>query len=158
MWIEKLLRSLGLFRPTFEKVAPSDIVPETSIAVIGSTVVIDYAKTNIPFTKPPLISTPGLLDSDSMLAVFDFGHNNIMLRGADAKNQKIMVNFIKAGDIIIYTHPYMIGGYPVIHRVVEVGLDNEGRWFTLKGDHNDQADPVKIRDKHILTLYAGTIP
>ena len=150
-WLRKILK---LFTGTIERPSPSDIVPRSSIAHDANIISIDLGVLNIPFTKPPTVWIPSIPDTNSMDPVFDYGHNNILIAGVDEIEQAILCAFIKKGDIIVYTMP---GKNPVIHRVVAINSDAEGRWFTLRGDNNASNDPHKVRDVNIKWLYIGTI-
>ena len=49
---------------------------------------------------------------------------------------------INVGDIVSYESPL---GFSIVHRVIEIGNDEEGWYAILKGDNNPQPDPWKIR-------------
>ncbi|RME53117.1 signal peptidase I [Candidatus Woesearchaeota archaeon] len=62
---------------------------------------------------------------------------------------------INVGDIISYTSPYTTG--PVIHRVIDIGEDENGKYYILKGDNNPRADPGKIRFEDIQRVVLAII-
>jgi len=148
-WLRKML--IG----TIDVPSPSDIVPKANIIhwEIKNNVEINLNELNIPFTKPPKVWIPEVPDTNSMDPGFDFGHNNILVAGIDEKNQKVMVDFLKVGDIAVAQSDK----FYFIHRIVEIGIDSEGRYFRFKGDNNYAQDPYKVRDTHIKWLAIGTI-
>lgn len=145
---------LGI-RVTREKPSPSDIVKEEAFNYNDTTgiLTVDFTKTNIPFQKVPKIWIPSIPDTNSMDPVFDYGHNNLLLSGRDADDHSKLIEFMAShpGNIAVY-QPQNI-----IHRVVEIGEDEQGRFYKFRGDNNYRNDPYKIRDTNISHVYAGTI-
>ena len=143
-------------RVTREKPSPSDIVKREAFHYDDTTgiLTIDFTKTNIPFRNVPKLWIPSIPNTDSMDPVFDFGHNNLLISGQDAEDHQRLVEFIAGhpGNIAVY-QPQNI-----IHRVVKIGVDDQGRFFKFRGDNNLTGDPDKIRDDNISHVYAGTIP
>ena len=156
-----------LFTAGMDKPSPSDIVPRSSITTIDSNIVVSLAKLNIPLTKTPKIWIPEIPDTNSMDGIFDFGHNNILIAGADKKEQKILVDSLMVGDIAVYRIMQNPDDKPEdfskshksysIHRIIEIGSDNEGRYFKFKGDNTPVKDPYEARDSNILWVSIGTI-
>ena len=142
-----------LFSSNREQPSPSDIVPGSSITLRGNAVTLNLEKLNIPFTKPPKVWIPHVVGTGSMDPVMDRGHHNLLIAGADAQNQKILVGFLKVGDVAVYQHAYLY----VIHRIVKIEQDDKGRRFTFRGDNNLANDPHPVRDEHIQWLSIGTI-
>jgi len=144
------------FIVTRDKPSPSDIVKREAFRYDDTTgiLTIDFAKTNIPFRKVPKLWIPPIPDTKSMDPVFDYGHNNLLLSGRDAEDHQKLVEFMAShtGNIAVYQPKN------VIHRVVEIGEDDQGRFFKFRGDNNWKSDPGKIREANISYLYAGTIP
>lgn len=61
---------------------------------------------------------------------------------------------MKTGDIILFQHED--SDYPFItHRIVRVVKDNEGIFYTTKGDYNKQEDPYAVRSYHIKYQIVG---
>lgn len=153
----------NLFKSTSEQPSPSDIVPEGSLSMAAGDkllVNIDLAKLNIPFTKPPKAWIPMIPDTNSMDPVFDYGNNNILIAGADPENQKILVDFLKVGDIAVYRIPSDPGQPALaydVHRIVKIGQDKQGRYFRFKGDNNSSTDSYIVRDDNIQWLSIGVI-
>src|SRR3989344_4762671 len=59
---------------------------------------------------------------------------------------------INVGDIITFEKNDLL----IVHRVIEIGIDSEGKYFITKGDNNLVAD-VKIRFEDIRYLNIGVI-
>ena len=57
----------------------------------------------------------------------------------------------KVGDIITY------GSENIVHRIIEVGQDNEGIYYLTQGDNNQVNDGVKIRFLDIKYLTIGVL-
>ena len=62
---------------------------------------------------------------------------------------------IEVGDIISYHGDYFKG--VVIHRVIEKGVDDEGIYFILKGDNNQEPDPGKVRFDQVERVLVAVI-
>ncbi len=76
-----------------------------------------------------------LADTNSMDPVFDTGSHLIQLIPTSSEQ-------IKVGDIVSYSSPL---GFSIVHRVIEVGNDEDGWYAILKGDNNPKPDPWKVR-------------
>lgn len=160
---------------TYERPSPSDIVPEDSISVVGSRVMIDCSHLNVPFTHPPrLYPTIMIPDTNSMDGIFDYGNNILYIEPADEENHHLMVEFVarewkdkgNANDCVYrmmqntqddpkdFSKPYL---FYAIHRIFKVSSDSQGRYFIFKGINNPCADPYRARDKNILWLSGGII-
>ena len=146
-WLSKF------FTGTIERPSPSDIVPASSVQIIENSIVVNLTNLNIPFTQPPKVWLPPLPDTNSMDPEMDNGHNNILIAGVDEADQKKLVDFLQVGDIAVYRSPRMYA----IHRIVEKGEDEQGRYFRFKGDNNAVKDPDLVRDNEIQWLCIGTI-
>ena len=75
--------------------------------------------------------------SGSMKPLFDEGANGIRIVPSDESE-------VGVGDIV----SFRFDGIPVIHRVVEKGIDGNGVYFVTKGDNN-LVDDGKIRFSEI---------
>ncbi|MEK6968646.1 MAG: hypothetical protein AABX51_08555 [Nanoarchaeota archaeon] len=62
---------------------------------------------------------------------------------------------IKLGDIISYESEFAEGIF--IHRVIEIGKDQQGWYATVKGDNNPSTDPGKIRFSQIKRVVVAII-
>ena len=132
--------------------APSDVLPASAIRIVGSKVTIDISQCLIPFTKPPKVHSTKILGTKSMLPVFSKDANNLLLEPADRTNQLIMAEWLYNeclkgfGNVAVYDRG--LNDF-IIHRIVKVGRNQYGRYFTFKGDFNDTVDNLVVRGYHI---------
>ena len=123
-------------KDTSEQASPADRIKESQIFVYSDEVIIKIDN--------PVWST--FTDTNSMDPVLDAGANAIQIVPKS-------VTEIQVGDIISYDTS--IG--TVIHRVIEMGYDDEG-WFAIaKGDNNAEPDPDKIRFEKIKRVVVAII-
>ena len=73
-------------------------------------------------------------DTNSMDPVIDKGSHAIKLVPKDDSELSI-------GDIVSYESPNGV----IIHRIVDVREDDEGLFYVMKGDNNDNVDSQKVR-------------
>ncbi len=64
-------------------------------------------------------------------------------------------NEIHIGDIISYQSEYAEG--TLIHRVINIQKDEQGTYFTLKGDNNPEPDPGKVRFEQIKRVLVAIL-
>ena len=121
-----------------EKDSPQDWVPEKNIHVYRDRVIIEI--------DDPQWST--FTDTNSMDPVIDQGANAIQLVPKSPED-------ISVGDIISYESKYTSG--TIIHRVVEIGYDDDGWYAIMKGDNNSMKDPGKVRFSQVLRVVIGII-
>ncbi|MBW2970460.1 signal peptidase I [Candidatus Woesearchaeota archaeon] len=76
-----------------------------------------------------------LADTNSMDPVFDAEAHLIQTIPVSPEQ-------IRVGDIVSYNSPM---GFTIVHRVIEIGYDEEGWYAILKGDNNPTSDPWKVR-------------
>ena len=155
----KKLRSMVKWIP--EVPSPSDIVPLAGIYHDGQGIAtVDLRKLNIGLRLPPQVWIPEIPDTGSMDPVFDAGNNNILIAGQDAGDHLLITRAVQVGDIVVarippdYNEPAQ---YYVIHRVWQMGMDDQGIYYILKGDHNPVDDGIKVRPEELLWLSVGTI-
>ncbi|MBW3018711.1 signal peptidase I [Candidatus Woesearchaeota archaeon] len=77
-------------------------------------------------------------DTNSMDPVFDQGSHAIQLKPHS-------ISDIKVGDIITFDTEFG----KIIHRVVEIGYDEDGWYCLTKGDNNRYPDGIKVRFEDI---------
>lgn len=146
-----------------ELASPSDIVPLAGIYHDGEGVVtVDLRKLNIEgLSSYPSVWIPEVPDTGSMDPVFDAESNNILIAGRTPEDRARIARAVKLGDIVVAHDPpgenIREGDYYVIHRVWQIGSDELGVYYVLKGDHNTTDDGVKVRPEGILWLSVGTI-
>lgn len=176
---QRFFELLGARRRERDKPSRSDIVPKTSMTITKQPVGVhlNFAKLNIPFTKPPeKVWIPDIPASKSMDGCYDAGNNNLLIKPADEENYEIMVDWIaqqwlesngkldndcvfrimvnEADDPFDFTKPHK---FYAIHRLTKVDYDEQGRYFIFKGINNPIADPYKVRDRNLMYLSCGVI-
>lgn len=65
---------------------------------------------------------------------------------------------VNVGDVVVYNATWY--KEPVIHRVINVQTINGSKFFTIKGDNNDQADPYLVEPSQIrskVVTVGGTL-
>ncbi len=107
-----------------EKASPQDRIPESSIKVYNDKVVLDIKDAK----------WASFADTNSMDPLLDKGANAIQIKPQSCED-------IKTGDIITYNY----NGRKIIHRVMQRSYDEKGAYFIVKGDNNDEPDPLKVR-------------
>ena len=175
--ISSLINLLRQFEGTREIPSPPDVIPESSISVVDTKVIVDYSKLNIPFTLPCKPLRYGMLDTNSMDGLVDYGHNVIYLEPDGKLNHKIMVDWIAdqflssngmlAADCVYrimanedddpYDFTNLNHKWYAIHRLYEVSSDEKGRRFKFKGINNPSPDPYYARDSEILWIMSQII-
>jgi hypothetical protein len=114
---------------SFAAIAPNDWVREGNIEIYSDRVVIYVDNASISRYE----------DSNSMVPVLDSGVNGIRIVPEPED--------IHIGDIVSYEAGWIDG--LIVHRVVYIGEDEEGRYYILKGDNNIREDPEKVRFEQI---------
>lgn len=119
-----------------EKPMPGDWVRKDKIKVYDDKVVLDIKSAEwSEFT-----------DTHSMEPLLGTNANGIELKPASEAEVNI-------GDVVAYNSS--IG--TVIHRVVKKDVDENGTYFILKGDNNEQEDSGKVRFEDIERVLIGVI-
>lgn len=117
-----------------ELMSPHDHVKEEQIHVYDERVVIDIEAEWARF-----------MDTNSMDPLIDEGANAIQIV-PDSKDD------VHVGDVVSYKSDKGI----IIHRVIDIGNDEEGTYYTVKGDNNREPDP-KVRFEQIEKVLVGVI-
>lgn len=141
------------YKPTEDIPSPSDIVPQVNISKVDNKIEVILDNLSIPFTKPPKVRLTTVADTNSMDPVVDYLHTCLLIAGADSDEHKVLIESLTVGNAIVYE----INQRLILHRIVEIGEDERGRRFKLKGDNNFRKDPYVVRDIHIKWLLAGVI-
>jgi len=115
--------------------APSDFIKEDNILVYNDRIVINVD--NASLSK--------YASSGSMLPLFDTGANGIRIKPNSPDE-------IKLGDIISYERNSEL----IVHRVIEIGTDEQGIYFITKGDNNALSDG-KVRFDEIKYITIGIL-
>jgi hypothetical protein len=121
-----------------ERFSPQDWVKEDHIHVYNDTVIIDQQG----------VEWASFTDTNSMDPLIDSNTNalEIVPKSPDQ---------LKEGDIISYESEYATG--TIIHRIVEIGSDDQGWYCRTKGDNNNDVDPGNIRFSQIKRVLIGII-
>ncbi|MBW2974015.1 hypothetical protein KY346_06535 [Candidatus Woesearchaeota archaeon] len=107
-----------------ERDSPGDYIKEYQIHVYPDKVVIDVSQ--------PILAA--FADTNSMDPVFDAKHNAIEVVPQRTTD-------VQVGDMVSYKTAYG----SIIHRVKEVGQDEDGWYAIFQGDNNPVPDPGRIR-------------
>jgi len=118
-----------------EKPVPLDRIKIKDIKVYPDKIVINIQNASLS----------RYADSGSMIPTLDYGANGIRII---PKNE----SDIKVGDIITYKKEESL----IVHRVIEMGKDDNGTYYILKGDNNDK-DDGKIRFNQIKYITIGIL-
>ncbi len=108
---------------------PADRISEDKIKVLPDRIIIDVPNARWATFTP----------THSMAPVFDIGSNALQIIPQTPEE-------IQVGDIVSYTWK---DGSVIIHRVIEIGSDEQGWFAILKGDNNPVPDPEKVRFEQI---------
>lgn len=117
-------------------IMPSDRVRQSQISIYP-----DHVSVSIPGVRWANFSSTG-----SMLPVLGEGANALQVVPKFASD-------INVGDII----SYKLNNRVIIHRVIEIGSDEEGAYFIAKGDNNSEPDPMPVRFSQIDRVVVGIL-
>jgi len=123
---------------TQDKYSPFDHIKPEQIHVYEDKIVIDIKGAQ----------WSEFADTNSMDPTIDVGANALQMVPQSPDD-------IYVGDIVSYESELVDG--VIIHRVVEIGDDEEGKYFILKGDNNPFRDPGKVRFSQIRRVLVGII-
>lgn len=118
--------------------SPSDWIKEDQIQVLNDKIIIKID--NPKWAR--------FTDTNSMDPLFDSASNAIEIVPSSE-------NDIKVGDIISYKS-YIAKG-TIIHRVIKINKDEQGTYFTLKGDNNKYTDPERVRFEQVQRILVAII-
>lgn len=119
-----------------EIMSPQDHITEDHIKVYDDQVVLEI--------DDPIWSS--FTDTNSMDPLLDIGANGIEIIPQNEDD-------IHVGDVISYDS----GSGIVIHRVIEIGADEEGIYYIVKGDNNPIADKEKVRFHQIQGILVAVV-
>lgn len=122
-----------------ERPSPSDWVKENQIEMKSDGAYIHFANPEWAILANTNSMDP-LFDEDSHLLQISIGPN-------DVPN-------LKVGDILSYQSGF---GFVIVHRIIEIGSDNDGWYAITKGDNNPTADPEKVRPDMVRRITVGII-
>lgn len=123
-----------------ERASPADRFQLSDIHVTNSRVTIDSLPGHV-------FETAIFTDTNSMDPLIDDGAQAIQI-------VPLSHDEIKVGDVISYDS----GRFGIIiHRVIQIGNDEQGWYATVKGDNNPSPDPVKVRFPMIRRVLVGVL-
>ena len=114
---------------------PFDFIKENQIQIYNDKIVINVKDASISRYAP----------TGSMKPVLDKGSNGIRIEPDSEQD-------IHLGDIITFEQK----GHLIVHRVIDIGNDENGIYFITKGDNNNVSDG-KIRFSDIRYITIGVI-
>ncbi len=120
-----------------ERNSPGDWLDDEQIKVLQDMVVIKQ--------KDVILSS--FADTNSMDPLLDASAHGLEIKPTRGE--------LEVGDIISYKSDFL--GGVVIHRIVEIGGDEEGIFYVAKGDNNINNDPEKIRFEQIEGVLIGVL-
>jgi len=119
-----------------EVISPHDRIKESQILVYDDRVVLQVGNAYLA----------GYADTNSMDPLLDDMSNGLEVMPQSEDD-------IYVGDVIVYETDIGL----IVHRVVEIGSDEEGKYFILKGDNNTSKDPYKVRFGQIKYVLVGVL-
>ena len=119
-----------------ELVSPSNWIAEQQIKVYQDKIIIDV--------KDAIWA--GFTNTNSMDPLIDENSHAVEIMPSGPEK-------IKVGDIISYQTEMGV----IIHRVIEVGEDEQGIYYLLKGDNNKFRDPFKVRFSDVKGVVVAII-
>ena len=122
----------------YDRISPFDRIKEHQIQVYDDKIIIDLEGRKAYWST--------FKNSKSMDNTFDVGANGLEVEPRDEQD-------IYVGDIIAYEDD----GALVVHRVVGIEEDEQGKKFYTKGDNNNQLDKGFRRFEDINYVYIGII-
>ena len=138
-FIMRWLRKYYLERSGLERISPNDWVKRDQI---------DYIEKSklLTIKLEPNVKIFSVADTNSMDGLLDIGHNVIATDNFDKAK-------LAVGDMVVY----QIYLTKIVHRIVEITEDKNGRIYRCRGDNCIDTDPYYLRDLHIkwLVLLIG---
>ena len=121
-----------------ERESPADRIKDSDVNTFSNSVRIDIKNAK----------WRNYIDSNSMDPLIDEGTTTIEIKPKYASE-------IKVGDIVAYD----VDGYDYafVHRVIDIGNDEEGVYFITKGDNFWKEDPDKLRFSDIEGIVVGIL-
>jgi hypothetical protein len=120
-----------------ERPSPSSFIPEENIHIYDDRIVIDIDDPQWAI----------FADTNSMDPVIDQGMHGLQIVPKDSSQ-------LKVGDIVSFTHAG--ADDIIIHRIIQIGADEDGWYAITKGD-NTQIEDGKIRFEQIHRVLVGIL-
>lgn len=121
-----------------ERSSPANFVSESDLVVKEDYIMVKLLNARVSSIE----------DTNSMDPLLDAGSNTIEVLPSSPDD-------LSSGDVISFFEPSI--GKIVIHRIVDVDIDEEG-WFAItKGDNNKLVDDWKVRFSQIKGMLVGVL-
>jgi len=120
-------------------ITPSDRITQDQIKVYQNQIILNVKDASWATFTP----------TGSMKPLFDEKSNALEIKPTSPSD-------IKLGDIIAYQSAQDATDI-IIHRVINIQQDNQGIYYTVKGDNNQTADPEKVRFEQIQGVVVAII-
>ena len=133
-FIMRWLRRFYLKRSGLERISPNDWIKREQINY-------DESAGLLTIKIPGPVKIFGIADTNSMDGLMDIGHNVVA-------TSKFNYEDLIAGDIIIF----QVYTTLIVHRIVKITEDKNGRIYRTRGDNNIDDDPWYLRDMHLRYL------
>lgn len=121
-----------------EKNSPKDWIRDKQIMVYNNMVVLNISN----------VEWASYTDTNSMDPVLDETTNGLEIKPEKEED-------ITKGDIIVYKPGWADG--LLVHRVLDVDKDEQGTYYTVKGDNSEIADPEKVRFNQVTGVVIGVL-
>ena len=125
------------FSETKELNSPSDWIKEDQIVLSDEDIILNINGAAIA----------KFANTNSMDPILDEDSSGIEVRPKYPQQ-------IHKGDIVVYNKGE---DKNIIHRVIDMGSDELGIYYLMKGDNNDVIDPIKIRFSDIKYVLVGIL-
>jgi len=135
-----------LIKRLLERLNSSQKIETNSLIKISRNRIYLYRNKIIIYVDQPFLST--FNNSKSMHPFI-----NMNALGLEIKPKTSEELYI--GDIIAFKSK--VFNISIIHRIIEIGEDDEGWYAVTKGDNNNRADPGKVRFEDINGMLVGLI-
>jgi signal peptidase I len=120
-----------------ELISPSDWINEEDILIQGNYITINFGNREIGLAR--------YANSGSMDPILDIGANGIEIKPNSEEE-------LQVGDIVTFK-PFWSNKL-IVHRIIQIGNDDEGWYCVTKGDNNILTDPGKLRYGEIESILA----
>ncbi len=137
--VEQAQETIAIFSDAADVPSPADVLTMDKIHVLQNRVEIDQ-----PGVIPAVFA-----DTNSMDPVFDTESTALELMVTSTSQ-------VQVGDIVSYETP-LAPGAAIVHRIVEIGTDEQGWFAIMKGDNLPTTDPGKVRASQLRRKVIGIL-
>lgn len=136
--IEALSQEIEQTQRTQDRPSPKDRVAQEQIRAGENGIFLDIAGTRVWYA----------LGTKSMDPLLDTGTNVITVVPKDEED-------LFVGDIVAFQWEGV--EQAVVHRIVAINVDENGTYYTTKGDNNPVVDPVRVRFEDIIAVVVAIV-